>query len=530
MSPCYRSPIRLRCSRWLLLLVVLLVSGSVCPSYAQTSSVKVTASNLPALSILSSSTGIIQFDNRNLFTVLTYGNEDAQDRAELANVRLAEALTKLHSQAASDRIPVVTVSSRDGEPILLLDGQPLLTVTLSDSTKAGQLPENLASTWAQKINAAIAMAKTEYEPHYLQHALKIAGLLLLVGLLLHGIALLAARRLHVNLGWTIPILIWFFVVASILDLFPQLRPIVNLFTSGPLRIISVIVLIALPTATLVRIWKFIIQRIVPPIPERSFGTEMTDRKQILRATRARVLEVTVVVLLWIVAALTGLAAYGVNISLLLTSAGLLGVALGLVLQDAIKDIVAGLYILTDDRFGVGDTVQIGNYQGHVERFTLSATQLRDLAGRLITISNRSIVDVANLTAHWGQVDFKVGVSYYDDLNKAADILKATADELYKQWPDYVLGPPEYLGADSFEPTNIILRLTIRTRPGLRDMVARELRARVKKAYDEAHIAMLNGLYTAPPLPADKLPTQNTVPIDPPPDAQKTDESQKITEL
>lgn len=489
--------------RLLPICLVLLILGFPYPAMAQTGSgIPLAAPGLPA--IMPSGSGVIQFDNRGLFTVLTDGNEDAQDRAELANVRLAEALARLHSDRASDKVPEVTVSSRGGEPILLLDGSPLLTVTQSDASSAGLLPDDLALTWAAQINAAIEQSRTEYEPQYVKRALTITCLLVLIGVLLNGMAFLLARRLHVPLGWTIPILIWFFTISEILDLFPALRPIVNLCTTGPLRFISIVVLVVLPTATAIRIWKYIVQRIVPPIPEHVFGTEMMERKVILRATRARVLEVTVSALLWLVAMLIGLAACGVNISSFLTSAGLIGVALGLVLQDAIKDLVAGLYILADDRFGVGDTVQIGTYLGIVERFTLGSTQLRDTGGRLISISNRSIVDVANLTAYWGQVDFKVGVSYYHDLAKAEDILKAVADQLYKDWSDHLLGPPEYLGVDSFEPSSIVLRLTIRTRPGLRDVVARELRGRVKKAFDSAEIGMMNTLYTAPPLPANNI--------------------------
>ncbi len=483
--------------------LALLILGFQCPVIAQTySGIPLSTPQLPT--IIPSNSGVIQFDNRDLFTVLTSGTEDAQDRAELANVRLAEALARLHAQKATDKDPQVTVSSRSGEPILLLDGSPLLTVTPSDAASTGELPQDLALTWAKQIDAAIAQAKKEYEPQYFKHALRISCFFFLIGFALHGIAYLSTRRLHVRLGWIIPTLIWFFTIAAILDLFPQLRPIVNLFTAGQLRILAVIVLVALPTATVIRIWKFIVQLIVPPIPEHVLGTEMMERKVLLRATRARALEVTVSSVLWLVAVVVGLAAYGVNISVLLTSAGLLGVALGLVLQDAIKDLVAGMYILAEDRFGVGDTIQIGNYMGVVERFSPVSTQLRDTNGRLISISNRGIVDVANLTAYWGQVDLKVGVSYYHDLAKAEEILKAVAAKLYSDWPDHVLGPPEYLGVDSFEPNSIILRLTIRTRPGLRDVVARELRGRVKRAFDSADIAMMNTLYTAPPLPANGL--------------------------
>jgi len=108
--------------------------------------------------------------------------------------------------------------------------------------------------------------------------------------------------------------------------------------------------------------------------------------------------------------------------------------------------------------------------------------------------------VANLTARWAQVDFKVGVSYYDDLDKAGALLLETAQALAAEWPDRVLAPPDLLGVDSFTDLSVTLRLTLRTPPGDQCAVARELRRRVKQVFDAAGIAVLNNLYAPPPAP------------------------------
>ena len=102
---------------------------------------------------------------------------------------------------------------------------------------------------------------------------------------------------------------------------------------------------------------------------------------------------------------------------------------------------------------------------------------------MITLSNRSIVDVANLTARWAQVDFTVGVSYYDDLDKAQALLLKTAQALADEQPERVLDPPNLLGMDAFTDTSVTLRLTLRTPPGDQWAVARDLRLRVKQAFD-----------------------------------------------
>ena len=306
--------------------------------------------------------------------------------------------------------------------MLLLDGKLLLTVTDADADPAGQPPPQLASAWADTLNRAFRQALRERRPAYLRWAWERAALLIVVGLGLHFLIGLLARRIDRRTGWPAPLLLWLLIGWRIIDLFPQTRPLEILLLAGPLRSVTLCVVIGLPAAALVRVWGITLRRLFPPIPEDLSSQERTERTFQRRVTLARVAEVAGATLIWITALLTMATWLGVNLSALLTSAGLIGVALGFVAQDALRDFVASLYILADDRFGVGDTIQVGAYEGRVERLNLRATQLRDISGRLITISNRGITEVANLTARWAQVDFKVGVSYYEDLDKAQETL------------------------------------------------------------------------------------------------------------
>jgi small conductance mechanosensitive channel len=199
--------------------------------------------------------------------------------------------------------------------------------------------------------------------------------------------------------------------------------------------------------------------------------------------------VTAVTMIWVVAVVIAIARMGVNLSALLASAGLIGVALGLASQESMKDVVAGINILVDDRFGVGDVIQVGDYIGTVETLNLRVTQIRDLSGRLITLPNRHIEIVANLTSRWSQVDFKVGVAYETDLRQALWVLEATARELTSEWPGRILAPPEILGVDSYNDSDITLRMLLCTAPGDQWTVARELRLRLKEALDAAGITI-----------------------------------------
>ena len=479
---------------WLFLL--LLVTGP--QAHAQTLPA-LTPTAHPVLLTLPNSAFVL-FDDRALFQVYTFGGESAQDRADLANLRLAESLRSISANEASAQPPQVVVGSRDAQTVLLLDEKMLLTVTEADADHANLPAASLAQVWADTLNRSFRQALRERQPAYLRWAWTRAALFSLIGLVLYGLARLISARLGNRLGIPFQLLLGGILVSNILDLFPQTRPINLLLLAGAGRLLTLCLLVGLSAAVLVRTWGIILRRLFPAIPEHLSAQERTERTFQRRVTLARVGEVAGAAVIWLTGFLTLTAWLGVNLSALLTSAGLITVALGFVAQDALRDFVASLYILADDRFGVGDTIQVGAYEGRVERLNLRATQIRDMSGRLITISNRGITEVANLTARWAQVDFKVGVSYYDDVDKAGALLLETAQALAEEWADRVLAPPELLGVDSFTDLSVTLRLTLRTPPGDQWGVARELRRRVKQVFDAAGIAALNNLYAPPPAP------------------------------
>ncbi|MGI4787567.1 MAG: mechanosensitive ion channel family protein [Janthinobacterium lividum] len=443
---------------------------------------------------------LIQLNDQILFTVHTSGDESAQDRADLANLRLAEVLRGLFSERTSAQVPEATIGQQEGQTVLLLDQKLLMTVTDADVDASGKPAALLAQSWADQINNAFDQAVRERQPAYMHWALKQAAFYFFVGIVFTLGLQIAARHTHHRLGWPTPTLLWFIVIRQTVNLFPLTRSFYFHLVTGTLRPLVLCLIIGLPGAILVRLWGIALRKLFPAIPEDLSLQDRTERTYQRRITLARVAEVTGATILWTAAGVVLISWLGLNLSALLASAGLIGVALSIVAQDSLKDLVAGIYILMDDRFGVGDTVQIGAYEGRVERLNLRATQLRDMSGRLITISNRGIVDVANLTARWAQVDFKVGVSYYADLAQASKLLEDTAAALAEAWPERVLAPPEMLGVDSFTDLSVVLRLIIRTPPGDQWVVGRELRARVKAAFDGANIAILNNLYAPPPAP------------------------------
>ena len=181
---------------------------------------------------------------------------------------------------------------------------------------------------------------------------------------------------------------------------------------------------------------------------------------------------------------------GVEVGPLLAGAGIIGVGISLAAQSLIKDIINGFLILMEDQFGVGDVVVIGEVAGSVEAINLRITQLRDTEGRLITIPNSQISIVQNLSKDWSQVDLSVSVEPATDLNEALLLLKSIATDMSEEseWKKSILEPPDLLGVESIDSTGITLRLLLKTQPLKQWPVARELRTRIKQAFDRAGIS------------------------------------------
>ncbi|MGK7909424.1 MAG: mechanosensitive ion channel family protein [Synechococcus sp.] len=169
--------------------------------------------------------------------------------------------------------------------------------------------------------------------------------------------------------------------------------------------------------------------------------------------------------------------------------GFFSFALSLASQNILKDLIAGLLILWEDQYAVGDVICVGDQFGLVEQITLRITQLRNLEGELITIPNGSIGTVRNLSSEWSQVNYAVEVRYDSDVDEAMNVMEDVAQTLYRdpQWREAILDAPEMLGVENIAHTGILIRLLIKTQPLQQWPVAREFRRRLKKAFDEKGI-------------------------------------------
>ena len=174
---------------------------------------------------------------------------------------------------------------------------------------------------------------------------------------------------------------------------------------------------------------------------------------------------------------------GLNLAPLLAGAGIIGIALGFGAQSLVKDFLSGLFILVEDQFGVGDIVDLDQETaGTVEAVSLRTTRLRSVDGTVWHVPNGDIRRVGNKSQHWSRALLDIDVAYDTDIAHAKEVIKAVADELWHERDD-VLEEPEVWGVESLGPHSVVIRLVVKTRPSDQYDVSRELRQRLKEAFD-----------------------------------------------
>jgi small-conductance mechanosensitive channel len=217
-----------------------------------------------------------------------------------------------------------------------------------------------------------------------------------------------------------------------------------------------------------------------------------------------VLRSVVSVSIFSVAVMMVLGELGVQLAPLIASAGIVGVALGFGAQNLVKDFIAGLFMLLEDQYGVGDLVDVGEASGTVEAVGLRITTIRDARGVLWYIRNGEIIRVGNRSQGWALVVIDVPVGFAG-VDEATAVLRSAAAGLAED-PDFaadLLEPPEVLGVEQITADGAVLRTTAKTPSAAQWRVARDLRRRLTDALESAGITeqiTANRVFVRPPHP------------------------------
>ena len=254
--------------------------------------------------------------------------------------------------------------------------------------------------------------------------------------------------------------------------------------SHALRIL-VILLIAL---VLARILKAITTRLIQRAKSPSRVAQM--REQQTRTMAALLYSVGTAVIV-AGAILTALPELGFNVTPVAAVAAVASLALGFGAQSLVKDLINGLFIVFEDQFVIGDLIQVNGETGRVEHLTLRRTVVRDASGALVTIPNGLVGQVANLSRDWSQTFVDVTVPGDELVGRALATLEKVAGDFRTaaDWSVALVDGPRVLGVESLSLDGTVLRMQVRTVLNRKDDVARELRRRIKLAFEQASIPL-----------------------------------------
>lgn len=228
-----------------------------------------------------------------------------------------------------------------------------------------------------------------------------------------------------------------------------------------------------------------------------------DRDRLRRARRrstvAHLVLSTVQIVIWTVVVLIVLSSIGVNLGPLLATAGIAGVALGFGAQTIVRDTLSGFFILAENQYDVGDTVELQTsanpVSGTVEALTLRITTIRAFDGTLNIVPNGNIQVTSNKTRGWGRAIVDLRLAYDQDVDTVRGVLTELFDEVREVAPfaGALRDGPEVLGVVQLTDAAQVLRVTAETIPSKRWEIERALREQITNRLTQRGVV-------APPIP------------------------------
>jgi len=292
----------------------------------------------------------------------------------------------------------------------------------------------------------------------------------------------------------------------------------NIFLVKPFRIILILLLAVVARWILHRLINRLVRStshgsvpsILKPLRERipsaagDPGEYVPERRRQRAAAIGSVLRSAVTAIVFSIAVLLILSELSFNLAPLLASAGIVGVALGFGAQSLVKDLLSGLFMLLEDQYGVGDTVDLGEATGVVEAVGLRITTVRDGRGVLWYVRNGEIIRVGNKSQGWAMlmIDMPIG---FADTAEATAVLRTAAAATYAdpEVRDHFVEPPDVLGVEQVTVDGTVIRTVAKTTADGQFVAARELRRRLTEALEDAGITAsiaATRMFPRPPTP------------------------------
>lgn len=215
------------------------------------------------------------------------------------------------------------------------------------------------------------------------------------------------------------------------------------------------------------------------------NSKISERK---RETLTVVLSSVIKYIVYFITICSILTTFGINITSLITVAGVGSVAIGFGAQSLVQDIITGMFILFEDQFGVGDIITIGNLTGTVENIGIRTTMIRSVEGDLHIIPNGTIKVITNMSKDFNRAKVDIGIAYEENIDNAIKILQDEMDRIYKlNLLNGLINPPNVLGIVNLADSQVTVRILADTKIGENWAVEREIRKFIKNRLDKEGI-------------------------------------------
>ena len=248
--------------------------------------------------------------------------------------------------------------------------------------------------------------------------------------------------------------------------------------------IRIIVIVA------VAIILFLILRIIMPllvkrlVSRRMAGEDEAEQKKRID-TLSSILVTISGIIIAIIAILTILPEFGVNVTTLIAGLGVGGLAIAFAAQNLVRDFITGFFILLEDQYRVGDVVTIAGITGVVEEVGLRRTILRDLDAKVHSIPNGKVEVSTNLTRKFSRVNLNVSIGYGEDLNRVIETINKICQDIAEdpKWKEDFLTTPAVLRVDNLGNSGVEIKILGDTKPSRQWDIMGELRLRIKNTFD-----------------------------------------------
>ena len=271
----------------------------------------------------------------------------------------------------------------------------------------------------------------------------------------------------------------------------------TVYFAGPAQLairIGYVVLIAV-------VLRIIAHRAIRKVTSRAAGSDdgsdrsrtllFRERRQQRASALGAILSNAASVTIFGIAAVIIIGDMGLNLAPLLASTAVLGVAIGFGAQNLVQDFLAGIFMLLEDQYGVGDVISVDSTTGTVEGVSLRITRLRDVNGVVWHVRNGTIQKAGNESQGWARAVVDFPVPYQRDIPLVRQTMMQAADEMWQEpvWQEIILEKPEVWGVQELSSEAVLMRVTARTVPLRQWEVQRELMERLKIALDAAGAAV-----------------------------------------